>query len=47
MTNAQWTVIGLLVFLLGLEVLRVPQIRTFFSSFYSSFNMQASGTNKK
>lgn len=47
MTTAQWTVIGLLVFLLGLEVLRVPQIRTFFSSLYSSFNTQASGTNKK
>lgn len=37
MKPAQWTVIGLLVALLGLEAVRSPNVKSFFTNAYASF----------
>lgn len=37
MSKAQWTVAGLLLALLGLEVVRSPSVKGFFTGFYTNF----------
>lgn len=37
MSKAQWTVAGLLLALLGLEVVRSPNVKGFFTGFYTNF----------
>ncbi len=39
MSTAQWTVAGLLLLLLGLEVLRVPALKAWFVGLFAQFNL--------
>lgn len=36
MSNAQWTVTGLILVLIGLELLRMPTLKTWFKSLYAN-----------
>lgn len=44
MTREQWAVLGLLVVLASLEVIRSPNVRGFFSSFFGQFGVGSSSS---
>lgn len=46
MSKAQWTVTGLLLLLLGLEVLRVPALKAWFYGIYAQFNTALNSASK-
>lgn len=43
MSNSQWTVTGLLILLVGLEVVRSPNVKGFFTGIFSNFNTALGG----
>ena len=47
MSNAQWTVAGLLLLLVGLEVLRNPTLKAWFTGLWVQFNAALQGGTKK
>ncbi len=49
MTSAQWTVTGLLFLLVLLEVVRSPNVKSFFVGTWTNFNasLNAASTSKK
>lgn len=46
MTPGQWTVTGLILLLLGLELIRSSSVRAFFTSWYTQFNTGLSNASK-
>lgn len=46
MTSGQWTVTGLILLLLGLELIRSSSVRSFFASWYSGFNTGLNNASK-
>lgn len=47
MSKDQWTVFGLLMLLLGLEVIRSQAVRNFFKGSYSNFNTALNSASKQ
>jgi hypothetical protein len=45
MNRDQWTVTGLIIVLAALEVIRSPNVRGFFTGFFSQFGVPASGSS--
>lgn len=44
LNKEQWTVLGLLIVLAGLEVIRSGAVQNFFSSFFGQFGVGSPGT---
>lgn len=45
MNKDQWTVTGLIIVLAALEVIRSPNVRGFFTGFFSQFGIPTSGSS--
>jgi hypothetical protein len=45
MSQSQWTVIGLIILLLGLEVVRSQNVKSFFTGIYANFNTALSSAS--
>jgi hypothetical protein len=45
MNKGQWTVTGLIIALAALEIIRSPNVKGFFSGFFSQFGIPASGSS--
>lgn len=46
MTSGQWTVTGLILILLGLEVLRSKNVHAFFTNIWKNFNTSLNAASK-
>ena len=47
MSRGQWTVFGLLLFLLGLEIVRSKAVRSYFIGAYTNFNTALNSASQK
>lgn len=46
MSNAQWTVTGFILILIGLELLRMPTLKTWFKTLFSTVNTALGNSSK-